>query len=46
MMGYSGAAFRQFLGQTLGMAVAVALLVLWVAVPYLLSLRKFRKKDL
>lgn len=46
MMGYSGAAFRQFLGQTLGMAVAVALLVLWVAVPYLLSLQKFRKKDL
>jgi Cu-processing system permease protein len=46
MMGYSGAAFRQFLGEALGTAAAVVLLVLWIVVPYLLSLRRFRKKDL
>ena len=46
MMGYSGAAFKDFLGATAGIAVSAVLLLLWVAVPYALSLRVFRKKDL
>lgn len=46
MMGYSGAAFRQFLGSTLGSIAAVLLMLLWMPVPYLLSLRAFRRKDL
>ena len=46
MMGYSGALFRQFLGDTVGMLVSTALLMFWILVPYLLSLWLFRKKDL
>lgn len=46
MMGYSGAAFKEFLGEGLGMSVAALLLLAWIVVPYVLSLRKFKKKDL
>ena len=46
MMGYSGAAFKEFLGATAGIVVSAVLLLLWVVVPYALSLHVFRKKDL
>ena len=46
MMGYSGAAFKEFLGQTLGTIISTLLLLLWIVVPYLLSLRIFKRKDL
>lgn len=46
MMGYTGAVFKQFFGTVGGTAAAVFLLIVWVAVPFLLSLRAFRKKDL
>lgn len=46
MMGYSGAAFKEFLGATAGIVVSAVLLLLWVVVPYVLSLHVFRKKDL
>ena len=46
MMGYSVAAFKAFLGATLGSVVSVLLMLLWVVVPYLLSLRVFKRKDL
>ena len=46
MMGYSGAAMKEFLGATGGMIVSAFLLTVWAALPYALSLRLFRKKDL
>ncbi len=46
MMGYSGAMFRQFLGEAAGIAVSAVLLLGWIVLPYFLSLRIFRKKDL
>lgn len=46
MMGYSGAAFKQFLGAGAGIAVSSILLLAWIIVPYFLSLRRFRHKDL
>lgn len=46
MMGYSGAAFKEFLGAAAGVVVSTLLLAAWIAVPYLLSLRVFRHKDL
>ena len=46
MMGYGGAAFKEFLGATGGILVSSILLLLWIILPYLLSLRIFKKKDL
>ena len=46
MMGYGGAAFKEFLGAAGGIVVSSLLLLLWIIVPYFLSLRIFRQKDL
>ena len=46
MMGYAGAAMKEFLGATGGIAVSALLLTLWAVVPYALSLHFFRKKDM
>lgn len=46
MMGYTGAIFKDFFGTTVGLIVAFSLLLLWTLVPFYLSLRRFRKKDL
>ncbi len=46
MMGYTGAIFRQFFGSSWGLVISFMLLLLWIAVPFFVSLRKFKKKDL
>ncbi len=46
MMGYSGAIFREFFGTTSGIGICFTILLLWIAVPFLISLRKFNRKDL
>lgn len=46
MMGYTGAIFKDFFGTATGLLVSFGLLVLWAAVPFYLSLRKFSNKDL
>ncbi|MBI4211259.1 MAG: ABC transporter permease subunit [Deltaproteobacteria bacterium] len=46
MMGYSGALFQRYLGDTLGMATGIAALGLWTFIPAWLGLRAFSKKDL
>lgn len=46
MMGYTGAVFKSFFGSGWGLVVSFALLILWVLVPFQISLRKFKKKDL
>lgn len=46
MMGYTGAIFKDFFGTTKGLIAAFALLLLWIIVPFLLSLRIFKRKDL
>ena len=45
LMGYTGAAFRQFLGGGTGTLVAAAALAAWVAVPVAVGLRAFRRRD-
>jgi Cu-processing system permease protein len=45
MLGYTGAIFRQFFGADWGMLAGLLLLGVWVAVPYLLSLRAFIRRD-
>lgn len=46
MMGYTGAVFKDFFGTTTGLAVSFLLLLFWVVVPLLLSLRLFKRNDL
>lgn len=46
IMGYAGAAFKELLGKETGMLVSFLVLVLWIVLPYLWSVRLFRKKDL
>ncbi len=46
MMGYTGAVFKDFFGTVTGTVIAMAVLFLWMAVPVLLSARRFNRKDL
>ncbi len=46
LMGYTGALFREFLGTGWGIAAAMGILLLWVALPIAGAVRVFRKKDL
>lgn len=46
LMGYTGALFREWLGSSWGILTAVGILFLWAAVPMLLAVRVFRRKDL
>ncbi len=46
LMGYSGAIFKNFFGTGGGMALSTTVLLLWIAIPFWLSLRHFEKKDL
>jgi Cu-processing system permease protein len=46
MMGYTGAIFKDFFGTAMGLTVSFALLCLWVLIPFYISLKKFKNKDL
>ena len=46
MMGYTGAIFKDFFGTTVGLTVSFLLLFLWVVIPFWVSLKKFKNKDL
>lgn len=46
LMGYTGAVFNSYFGSTLGSIVSLLIMLAWVAVPFLLSLRIFNHKDL
>ncbi len=46
LMGYTGAVFKDFFGTTIGTSIAFATLVLWIAIPVVISTRKFNRKDL
>lgn len=46
MMGYTGAIFKTYFGSNQGLVISFGLMALWVWVPFYISLRKFKKKDL
>lgn len=46
MMGYTGAIFQNFFGNNRGLMISLGLLFLWAAIPFYISLTRFRKKDL
>ena len=46
MMGYTGAIFKEFFGTSLGLIISFCILLLWVIIPFFISLIKFKNKDL
>ena len=46
MMGYKGAILKDFFGTSLGVVLVFIILFLWIAIPYWVSLVKFKRKDL
>ena len=46
LMGYTGAVFKEFYGTEKGLIVSFAIMLLWIIIPLLYSLRKFNHKDL
>ncbi|MBL0359164.1 MAG: ABC transporter permease [Chitinophagaceae bacterium] len=46
MMGYTGAVFKDFFGTVAGLLTSLLVLLLWIALPAWLSVRKFNRKDL
>lgn len=46
LMGYTGAFYQEFFGSSTGMIYSFAALLLWIAAPFLLALRKFSTKDI
>lgn len=46
LMGYTGAIFREFFGNSLGVILSFTGLLIWVLLPLLLSLHNFKKRDL
>lgn len=46
MLGYTGAIFKNHFGTNLGLVISFFLLFLWVVIPFYISLKKFKNKDL
>jgi Cu-processing system permease protein len=46
MLGYTGAIFRNFFGTNFGLMISFMLLIIWIVIPFNISLKKFNKKDL
>ncbi len=46
MMGITGAVFQDYFGNNWGLLFSFLLLALWVAIPFYISLKKFKHKDL
>ncbi|HEV8084284.1 MAG TPA: ABC transporter permease subunit [Chitinophagaceae bacterium] len=46
LMGYTGAVFREFFGNNTGIILSILGLILWIIFPLMISLKKFKRKDL
>jgi Cu-processing system permease protein len=46
LMGYTGAFYKEFFGSHTGILLSTTMLVLWIYIPFHLSMRIFSKKDL
>lgn len=46
LMGYTGAIFKDFFGTIEGISISFSMLILWAIIPFLISARKFKSKDL
>lgn len=46
LLGYTGAVFKDFFGTTIGYIISFLVLILWIVIPSLLSIKYFNNKDL
>ena len=46
LMGYTGAIFKDFFGTQEGILISFFMLTLWAIIPFMLSAKKFKSKDL
>ena len=46
LMGYTGALYKDFFGSGTGIFFTAGIMFLWIIIPLLIAMRKFRKKDL
>ena len=46
LMGYTGAIFREFFGNSTGILLSFLGLFIWIIFPLMISLKKFKRKDL
>ncbi len=46
LMGYTGAVYQDFFGNWTGMLFTTGIMLVWIALPLWLAIRKFKKKDL
>lgn len=46
IMGYTGAVFSKFLGNTIGSILCFSALLIWILLPFLLALRRFIRRDI
>ncbi len=46
LMGYTGAVFRDFFGSNTGILLSFVGLFIWIVFPIMISMRKFKRKDL
>lgn len=46
LMGYTGAVFKDFFGTESGFILTLFIMFLWVVLPFIISLRIFKRKDL
>lgn len=46
LMGYTGAIFKDFFGTDKGYFISMLVMMLWIFLPFMYSLRKFNRKDL
>jgi Cu-processing system permease protein len=45
LMGFTGASFKNFFGNSVGMILSIVALILWIVIPYLLAIRIFRRRN-
>lgn len=46
LMGYTGAVFREFFGNSAGIILSFSGLIIWIIFPLMISWKKFKRKDL
>ena len=46
LMGYTGAVYKDFFSSSIGMLYTLGIMLIWIALPLVLSIRSFNKKDL
>jgi len=46
LMGFTGAVYKQFFGSSFGLFYTIGIMLFWITLPLLASVRIFKKKNL